>query len=126
MSKSYQYVIYVIIGLFGLIAAYTILTAGSPDSLNRKIFSDPRADVYVAIAASFAVFVLGFLYFFFQDREGFRQLIELNADKIRSLREQGVSDPEIAGEILRAMGSISGYRHNMARKKLILYLSEFK
>jgi hypothetical protein len=24
------------------------------------------------------------------------------------------------------MGSISGYRHNMARKKLIIYLSEFQ
>ena len=126
MSKSYQYVVYVLIGLFGLIAAYTILTAGSPDNLNRRVFSDPQADVYIAMAASFAVFVLGFLYFFFRDREGFRELIELNADKIRSLREQGVSDTEIAGEILRVMGSISGYRHNMAKKKLILYLSEFK
>ena len=36
------------------------------------------------------------------------------------------TDEEIADSILAAMGSISGYRHNMARKKLKIYLSEFR
>jgi hypothetical protein len=110
----------------GLVAMYTILNAGNPDSLLRPLVTDPAHDVYVAVISSVIVFVLGFLVFFSRDQEGFRQLVQLNAEQIRRLRKDGKSDEEIAGSILAAMGSYSGYRHNMARKKLIIYLSEFK
>jgi hypothetical protein len=52
--------------------------------------------------------------------------VQLNADRIRNFRQKGQSDAEIADSILAAMGSTSGYRHNLARKKLIIALSEFK
>ena len=52
--------------------------------------------------------------------------MELNADRIRKQRKNGKTDEEIAGSILAAMGSYSGYKHNMARKKLVVYLSEFQ
>jgi hypothetical protein len=52
--------------------------------------------------------------------------VALNANRIRELRTEGKKDEEIADSILAAMGSYSGYRHNMARKKLLIYLSEFK
>jgi hypothetical protein len=41
------------------------------------------------------------------------------------LRGQGQSDEVIADAILAAMGSSSGYRHNLARKKLLIALSEY-
>ena len=110
----------------GLIAMYALLNAGNPDSLLRPFLPDPGHDVYVAIISSVLVFILGFFVFFSRDQEGFRQLIEINGDKIRSMRRQGKTDEEIADSILAAMGSISGYRHNMARKKLKIYLSEFR
>ena len=50
----------------------------------------------------------------------------LNAEKIRQLRTEGKKDEEIADSILAAMGSYSGYKHNMAKKKLLLYLAEFQ
>jgi hypothetical protein len=112
--------------IVGLVAMYSLLNAGNPDSLLRPIFPDPKYDLYVAMATSVLVFILGFFVFFSRDQESFRQLVELNAEKIRTLRNEGKNDEEIAASILAAMGSYSGYKHNMARKKLLIYLSEFK
>ena len=68
----------------------------------------------------------GFFVFFSRDQENFRQLVQLNADKIREQRKAGKKDDEIADSILAAMGSTAGYRHNLARKKLVAYLAGFK
>ncbi len=111
--------------LVGLLAMYTILNAGNPNSLLRGILPDPALDVYVAMAASLIVFVLGFFIFFDRDRKGFRELVKMNADQIRQLRDQGQPDEVIADSILATMGSSAGYRHNLARKKLIIALSEY-
>jgi hypothetical protein len=112
--------------LIGLVAMYSLLNTGNPDSLLRPVFPDPQDDFYVAVVSSVLVFVLGFFVFYSRDREGFRHLVKLNADQIRNFRKKGKSDEEIANSILAAMGSSSGYRHNLARKKLIIALSEFK
>ena len=120
------YTIYVLMLLIGLVAMYSLLNTGNPDSLLRPVFPDPQDDFYVAVVSSVLVFVLGFFVFYSRDREGFRHLVKLNADQIRNFRKKGKSDEEIANSILAAMGSSSGYRHNLARKKLIIALSEFK
>jgi hypothetical protein len=78
------------------------------------------------MATSVLVFILGFFVFFSRDQESFQQLVKLNADKIRTLRNEGKNDEEISDAILAAMGSHGGYKHNLARKKLLIYLSEFK
>ena len=126
MPKPVMYIIYALMILTGLVAMYSLLNTGSPESLLRTFIADPQNDLYVAIVSSVLVFILGFLVFFSRDREGFRHLVQLNADQIRQSRQRGLSDPEIADSILDAMGSRSGYRHNLARKKLIIALSEFK
>jgi len=126
LPKPVMYIIYGLMIAIGLVAMYTLLNAGNPDSLLRPYLPDPRHDVYVAMVSSLLVFILGFFVFFSRDREGFRQLVDLNADQIRKLRESGTSDEEIAASILAAMGSFSGYRHNLALKKLVIALSEFK
>ena len=126
LPKPLLYIIYVLMVVIGLVAMYALLNAGNPDSLLRPIFPDPKYDLYVAMATSVLVFILGFFVFFSRDQESFRQLVELNAEKIRELRGAGKKDEEIADSILAAMGSYSGYKHNMARKKLLIYLSEFK
>jgi hypothetical protein len=110
----------------GLVAMYTLLNAGNPESLLRPIVPNPAHDVYVAVISSVLVFIFGFIVFFTRDQEGFRQLVQLNADQIRKMRKHGKSDEEIAGSILAAMGSYSGTKHNMACKKLVIYLSEFQ
>ncbi len=126
MPKPLLYIIYVLMIIIGLVAMYSLLNAGNPDSLLRPIFPEPQYDLYVAIISSVLVFILGFFVFFTRDQESFRQLVALNADKIRELRRAGRKDEEIADSILAAMGSYSGYRHNLARKKLLIYLSEFQ
>ena len=126
MSGAVKIVIYALMIVVGLVAAYTLLTAGSSESLWRGLVSDPAHDVYIASISSFLVFVLGFVVFYSRDKEGFRHLVELNADRIREFRESGAGDEEIATSILAAMGSRSGYRHNLARKKLVYYLGQFR
>ncbi|MGD8344278.1 MAG: hypothetical protein PVF71_14005 [Desulfobacterales bacterium] len=126
MPKPLLTVIYVLMIIIGLVAMYSLLNAGNPDSLLRPFFPDPKYDLYVAIVSSVLVFILGFFVFFARDQESFRQLVALNAEKIRQLRSEGKKDEEIADSILAAMGSYSGYKHNMARKKLLLYLAEFR
>ena len=126
MPKPLLTIIYVLMILIGLVAMYSLLNAGNPDSLLRPFFPDPKYDLYVAMISSVLVFILGFFVFFSRDQESFRQLVALNAEKIRELRTEGKKDEEIADSILAAMGSYSGYKHNMAKKKLLLYLARFK
>lgn len=126
MPRFLLHTIYVLMVLIGLVAMYSLLNTGNPDSLLRPLIPNPANDVYVAVTSSVLVFILGFFVFFSRDQEGFQQLIEQNADKIRSLRKRKKTDAQIADSILAAMGSTGGYRHNMARKKLIAYLSGFK
>ena len=126
MPKPLLTVIYVLMIIIGLVAMYSLLNAGNPDSLLRPFFPDPKYDLYVAMISSVLVFILGFFVFFTRDQESFRQLVALNAEKIRQLRTEGKKDEEIADSILAAMGSYSGYKHNMTRKKLLLYLAEFR
>ena len=126
MPKPLLYTVYVLLISIGLVAMYSLLNAGSADSLLRSFFPDPSADVYIAAISSLIVFVLGFVVFFNRDSEGFRHLVEINGERIRLLRNQGKPDDEIADSILAAMGSSGGYKHNLARKRLLLYLAQFK
>ena len=126
MLNMGRYLIYSSMIGIGVLAMYSILNAGSSESLLRKFFPSPASDVYIAAISSFIVFILGFVVFFINDREGFRNLIALNGKKITALRGEGKSDEEIADSLLRAMGSMHVYRHQMARKKLILYLAEYQ
>jgi hypothetical protein len=119
-------IIYVLMILIGLVAMYAILNAGNPDSLLRPWVPNPAHDVYVAAITSFIIFILGFFVFFNRDREGFQNLVRLNAERIRTLRRNGQGDEEIAESILSAMGSSGGRRHNLAKRKLVIYLSEFE
>jgi hypothetical protein len=126
LPKPILIIIYILLIIIGLIAMYSLLNAGNPNSLLRPFFPDPKYDLYIAMISSVLVFILGFFVFFSRDQQSFRQLVELNSEKIRELREAGKKDEEIADSILTAMGSHSGYKHNLARKKLLIYLSEFK
>lgn len=110
----------------GLVAMYTLLNTGRPDSLLRAVFPDPETDFYIAIVSSVLVFILGFFVFYSKDSEGFQQLVALNAEQIRKSRKKGLGDDEIAAAILAAMGSVSGYRHRLNRKKLIVHLARFR
>ena len=126
MPKGILYTVYALLIIIGLVAMYSLLNVGNPHSLLRPLIPDPKYDFWIAIGSSLTVFALGFVVFYSRDTEGYRQLIEINAEQIRSMRRRKKSDEQIADSILAAMGSTSGYKHNLARKRLILYLSQFK
>ena len=126
MPKSLRTIVYTLLISVGLLAMYALLNAGNSNSLLRLVFPDPSTDVYIAVISSFIVFVLGFVVFFNRDNQGFQNLIEMNSERIRELRSNDQTNEEIADSILAAMGSRSGYKHNMAKKKLVIYLAEFK
>lgn len=126
MSGPLKTVFYALMVLIGGAAMYVILNAGNPGSMVRPLLPDPSHDVYLALGLSLVIFVCGFAVFFFRDREEFRTLVRMNADTIRACRRDGLGDDRIADQMLAALGSRGGYRHGMARKKLILYLSEFE
>jgi len=125
-TKVYKYIVYSLMVLIGILAMYSLLNAENPHSLLRIVFPDPKDDIYVAAVSSILVFILGFIVFFSRDREAFMTLVELNKERIRALRKKGKTEEEIADSILAAMGSHGGYRHNLARKKLIYYLGRFR
>lgn len=126
MPKGILYTVYALMFLIGLVAMYALLNVGSPDSLLRPLVPNPEHDFWIAVVSSLSVFVLGFVVFYNRDAQGFRQLIEMNADQVRSMRKRKKSDEQIADSILAAMGSSGGYKHNLARKRLLLYLAQFK
>ena len=126
LPKGILYTVYALMVLIGLVAMYTLLNVGNPDSLLRPLVPNSEHDFWVAIGSSLTVFVLGFVVFYNRDSEGFRQLIEINADRIRSMRKRKKTDEQIADAMLAAMGSTGGYKHNLAKKRLIVYLGQFK
>lgn len=126
LPKPLKNLIVCLMVVIGLLAMYSIFNAGNPNSLLRPVFSNPHHDVTVAFVSSLVVFVLGFFIFFDRDRQGFRELVKMNADQIRRQRAKGQPDEAIADSILAAMGSARGYRHNLARKKLLIALKEYK
>ena len=49
--------------LIGLVAMYSLLNTGNPESMLRPFIPDPQNDFYVAVVSSVLVFVLGLLSF---------------------------------------------------------------
>lgn len=119
-------IFYVVLALVGFLAAYSLVFNGSPDGFLRVIFPDPGSDWYIAVCCSFLFFILCFIPFITNQDKSFRQVVEANADRIRSLRQAGSSDEDIAKSIIDAVGLRPGYRYNMAKKKLIYYLAQFQ
>lgn len=126
MPKALINIVYALLIGVGLLAMYSLLNAGSSNSLLRSVFPDPSMDIYVAVGSSLVVFVLGFVVFFNRDSQGFCNLIEMNGERVKQLRSEGRTDEEIADSILSAMGSSSGYKHNIAKKKLVVYLAQYR
>jgi hypothetical protein len=107
-----------------LAAAYSLLTAGSADSLLRYVIENPKHDVWAAFALSSMVFALGFWAFFSKEKERFEEMVRQNRDRIRRLRQEGKNHAEIADSILDAMGAPPGRGRKAARKKLVFHMSK--
>ena len=120
------YAAYAFMAVCGLLAAYALLNYGHPDSYLRLLFPDPLMDWYIAVGGSVLFFILGAVPYLDKQDSAFKEVVEANAQNIRQHREMGRSDEEIAVTILEAARIKKGYRYNIARKKLIYYLGQFR
>ncbi len=114
MSKPLMNIVYVLIIAVGLVAMYSLLNAGNTNSLLRPVFPDPAKDLYVAVISSLIVFVLGFVVFFNRDSEGFRNLIEMNGERIHQLRNhfQQTINALLGQAVLPLLGITQGIGHH--------------
>lgn len=117
---------YILIVIFGIVGLYAIFNIGNPHSLLRLLIKSDAYDIYIVIAVSLIVFFLGFLVFYFRQQEGYSDLLWMNRERIRSLREEGRTDEQIAEDLLSALGMKRGYRYNLVKKRLVLELSSIK
>ncbi len=118
-------VFYFGMALVGVATVYVWLNAGSETSLVRHV-AEPRYDGTLLYLLSVTFFILGFFVFQLRDQGRYRTLIEMNAEKIRGLREKGMADEDIAQAMLAALGSTKGYRHNFSKRKILALLASFR
>lgn len=121
---SLRPIFYILMSIAGVVAAYSLLTATSPQSLLRHLSPDPGNDVYIALGSSLLVFIIGFCLFFLKDADQFLEIVRLNQTRIDQLRKEGDTDAAIADSILGAMGIAPGRQRRLAQKKLIAYMSQ--
>ncbi len=127
MHKDPIYLIsYGVLLALALATAYVWFTIGDAGSLTRHLFKDPAADVPLLYGLSISMFLMGFFVFFLRDQSRYRALVEANAEKIRELRARNMEDDAIADAMLKALGSERGYRHRLARKKILALLRRFR
>ena len=126
MVKIRLWIVYILLVLIGLITFYALFNVGNPHSLFRLVVKTDAYDLYIAMGGSLLVFFLGFLLFYFRQQEGYSQLLWINKDRIRTLRNKGYTDEQIADDLLSALGINKGYRYKMMKKRLILELSNIK
>jgi len=121
--RKILWLIYVLMLLTGITSIYTIFNVGNPHSLLRWVIKPDSYDLYIAMGASLAVFLLGFFVFYFRQQQGYEQLLRMNQDHIKLLRKKGYQDNQIAEDLLSALGMKTGIRYKFVKKRLILELS---
>jgi hypothetical protein len=124
--KKILWLIYILMFLTGLTSIYTIFNVGNPHSLLRWVIKTDGYDVYIAMGASVAVFLLGFFVFYYRQQQGYEQLLWMNRDRVKTLRKKGYQDNQIAEDLLAALGMKKGIRYNFIKKRLVLELSSME
>ena len=89
LPKPVKFIVIVLMVLIGLLAMYSIFNAGNPNSLLRRVISNACYDVTIAFISSLTVFILGFFIFLDRDRQGFRELVKMNASQNKKKQKPG-------------------------------------
>ena len=125
MKQSVQWIVTALLIVFLIFTFYAIFNVGNPRSFFRLIVSDPAHDTIITISLATVVALLGMVLYAgrMQAQNPIKHLLEINADYIRELREQGKSEEYIAESFLKEMGSKRGFMHSLAKRKVLKYLS---
>ena len=125
MSSTKQRILYIILVILAILAFYSIFNAGNPRSLFRFLVKDPSWDITITVVLSAGVAAVALILSSGSGNK-LTNMLEMNADYIRQLRQKGKSDDFIAEDFLKTLGSKNGILHGMAKRRVLRFLRQFE
>ncbi len=124
MDKKTKNIYTILIIIFTVLTVVFIFTAGTEKSIFRRFTDNAFIDIIAAIICGAVVMFLSFYYSMIVESQVFDEIVRLNLKKIKSLKERGWSDENIAKDLANAMNIKRGFRYNYAVKRLVFLLSK--
>ena len=126
MKRSIKAIYAILISFLCIALFYLIFTEGNPNSIFRYLIKNPSYDYLIALALGLILSFIILSYRWLTERVNFERIIQENIEFMRKMRKQKKSDGEIADSLLAALNIRKGIRYNMAKKKILYYLSAVK
>ncbi len=126
MKQRTQWVLYILLVPFTALVFYGIFNAGNPHSLFRVFIPDPAYDLTVTLVFGIIVAILAISLFAGRNESPLKGILEMNREHVQNLRNQGLSEPEIAESFLKEVGSTKGFMHWVVKRRIIRYLSKLE
>lgn len=126
MKRSIKVIYAILIGFLCIALFYLIFTEGNPNSIFRYLIKNPSYDYLIALVLGIILSFIILSYRWLTERVNFERIIQENIEFMRKLRKQKKNDDEIADSLLAALNIRKGIRYNMAKKKILYYLSTVK
>jgi len=126
VKRSIKVIYAILIGFLCIALFYLIFTEGNPNSIFRYVIKNPSYDYLIALVLGLILSFIILSYRWLTERINFERIIQENIEFMRKLRKQKKSDDEIADSLLAAINIRKGIRYNMAKKKILYYLSAVK
>lgn len=126
MKRSIKVIYAILIGFLCIALFYLIFTEGNPNSIFRYLIKNPSYDYLIALVLGLILSFIILSYRWLTERVNFERIIQENIEFMRKLRKQKKSDGEIADSLLAALNIRKGIRYNIAKKKILYYLSAVK
>jgi len=126
VKRSIKVIYAILIGFLCIALFYLIFTEGNPNSIFRYLIKNPSYDYLIALVLGLILSFIILSYRWLTERVNFERIIQENIEFMRKLRKQKKSDGEIADSLLAALNIRKGIRYNIAKKKILYYLSAVK
>ena len=126
MKRSIKVIYTILIGFLCILLFYLIFNVGNPNSIFRYIIKNPSYDYLIALFLGLVLSFIILSYRWLTERIDFERIIHGNIELVRKLRKQKKNDEEIADSLLATLQIRKGIRYNIAKKKILYYLSAVK
>jgi branched-subunit amino acid transport protein AzlD len=126
LKRSIKVIYIILIGFLCIALFYLIFTEGNPNSIFRYIVKNPSYDYLIALVLGLILSFIILSYRWLTERINFEKIIHDNIELVRKLRKQKKNDEEIADSLLVTLQIRKGIRYNIAKKKILYYLSAVK
>jgi len=126
VKRSIKVIYAISIGFLCIMLFYLIFTEGNPNSIFRYVIKNPSYDYLIALVLGLILSFIILSYRWLTERINFERIIHDNIEFVRKLRKQKKDDDEIADSLLVTLNIRKGIRYNVAKKKILYYLSAVK